>query len=247
MVMVTNLHDKLKISVITATYNSEKHIGQLIRSLRAQSDKDFEWIIADGGSTDKTLSILEKCVDLKPVVSSQKDFGIYDALNRGIKIMNSDYYIVIGSDDYFYPSAIKFFKKAISISSADIIAAKVASNGKIQKRIKFEPRWFGVYSGSVYSHAVGSAFKKSLHERFGFYSNTLPIAADALFIKQARLGGASCYFAPFVAGEFVPGGVSSKDSIGVLTEFFRIQMMTENKLLQTILFVLRILKNFKKL
>jgi glycosyltransferase involved in cell wall biosynthesis len=89
----------LKISVITATFNSEKNISVLIKSLSSQTDKNFEWIVADGGSEDKTLTLVRSIEGVEFEILNGPDFGIYDALNKAIKECRSDYYIVAGSDD----------------------------------------------------------------------------------------------------------------------------------------------------
>lgn len=74
-----------KDMVNTATCNAAKHLPKLIESLRRQTDKDFEWVIANGASTDGTRELLQSVTDIEIVISSQTDFGIYDALNRAIK------------------------------------------------------------------------------------------------------------------------------------------------------------------
>ena len=89
-----------KISIITATLNSEKQISRLINSLNRQTNKSFNWIVKDGGSTDSTLSKLSKIdsdIDTKIIKSIDK--GIYDALNQAIKKCKTNYYLFIGSDD----------------------------------------------------------------------------------------------------------------------------------------------------
>jgi glycosyltransferase involved in cell wall biosynthesis len=70
----------MQISIITATFNAASHLPDLVSCLRNQTYKNFEWVVADGGSTDDTLNILRTTKDLNVVLSSQPDFGIYDAL-----------------------------------------------------------------------------------------------------------------------------------------------------------------------
>lgn len=87
------------LSVVTATYNAVQHLPNLIKSLRDQSDRDFEWVVMDGGSTDGTIELLKLVEDIKIVFKSQKDFGIHDALNRAVKVSSGTYYLVVGADD----------------------------------------------------------------------------------------------------------------------------------------------------
>lgn len=237
-----------RLSIITATYNSESHIARLIHSLRTQNDKDFEWIVADAMSNDNTLYLLKNCSDIRLTLSSEHDFGIYDALNRAIKKVTGGYYIVIGSDDVFYPNAVRYFKRAIRISGAEVIYAGVRCHGHLQKRLKFLPDWLQVFLSNVGYHSVGTAFKVSLHERFGMYSNRFPIAADVLFMRRLKQAGISHYNAPFVAGEYGLGGTSSRDTLGLISENFRVQMEVENnKILHAILFLVRLIKHSRSI
>lgn len=238
---------QVTISVITTTYNAANHLPKLIESLRAQTDKEFEWVVADGGSTDGTVALLESAADFNVVISSQPDFGIYDAMNRAIKMATGEYYIVIGADDYFFANAIADYRMAVMESGADIITAGVLAQGKLIK-IKGGMSWLYGAHAFVTSHSVGVLFQKKLHERFGYYSNKLTITADSLFIKKVCQGGATRLVASFTAGVFSVDGVSNRDISGTLLDGLRVQLLTENnKFLQIIIFLLRLIKNYKKL
>lgn len=237
----------IKISVVTATYNADIYLPRLIESLCNQTDKDFQWSIADGNSSDSTLKLLEGINDLNIIITSQTDFGIYDALNRAIKLSDCEYYIVVGADDILYNNAIADYRAAILKSHAEIITGKIISAGK-NISVKSKPSWIYGQASLITSHSVGAAFKKSLHEKYGYYSNKFPIAADQLFVKQACLGGASVFEADFTAGEFGHSGLSNDDITGTLCEIFRIQLLTEkNKYTQVLIFILRLLKNIHRL
>ncbi|MHC1733557.1 MAG: glycosyltransferase [Bacteroidales bacterium] len=88
------------ISIITATYNAAQHLSHLIASLRGQSIGNFEWVVADGGSTDGTLEILSQVDDLNIIVDSRPDCGVYDAFNRAVSLSSGDYLLFLGADDY---------------------------------------------------------------------------------------------------------------------------------------------------
>lgn len=242
---------KPSISVITATYNAAEHLPKLIKSLQQQTDQDFEWVIADGGSTDGTLELIEQITDLNIKLTSQADFGIYDALNRGIKQCTGDYYIVAGADDYFYSNAMIDFRQAIVSNpnaTPDMVAANIQINEEVIEPLNKAPWLYGMRS-YVVNHSVGTLFKKSLHVQFGYYSNRLPIAADNLFIlkvlqdKSVRLKQI-----PHVVGCFATDGLSGTDIVGSLTENFRTQLMLgSNKYLQLAILILRLLKNSTRL
>ena len=235
-----------RLSVITATYNAEKFLPRVIKSLQEQTDKDFEWIISDGASSDNTLEILKSTEGINIKVISGEDFGIYDALNRGIKACNGEFYLVIGADDELYPNAIQNYKEAIE-DGVDIITAYIdTNNGKIKP--KSGPRWLKGQAHYVSGHAVGSIYRTRIHNKLGYSSRKFPIVADQLFVLTAANYGAKIKTLKSVVGKFSNDGVSSIDILGTLCEFYRVQVvMGENKLLQTVLFVLRLIKNFGKI
>src|SRR5690554_463607 len=113
-----------KLSIITATYNAMDHLPNLIECLRNQEDQDFEWVVADGASTDGTLELLQSITDLNIIITSQEDFGIYDALNRAIKLCGSEFYLVMGADDFLYPNGVKDYKEAI-VDGVDVVTALI--------------------------------------------------------------------------------------------------------------------------
>lgn len=237
------MEKKTKISIVTATFNVANDLRNLIESLRNQSDKDFEWVVADGASTDGTLALLQSITDINVVTSSQPDFGIYDALNRAIKISSGDYYIVCGADDVFYSDAIANFRQAIEHSGADIIAAN-AMYGSRCMQVKKGPSWLFSQFSFIAAHTLATAFRKDLHLSYGYYSRLYPIAADQYFVKRACSGGATRYEGRFIAGVIGQRGVSSVDRVGNATEVFRVQVaLGESIFVQTLLFLLRLLKS----
>jgi Glycosyl transferase family 2 len=239
---VVNASGRVTISVVTPAYNSAAQIGTLIASLQAQTDHDFEWVVADGGSTDATLEMVRAAADLKPLLSSQADFGIYDALNRGLRQASGEYYVVAGTDDEFATDAIANYRAAISASQADIIVA-VASHGAVRARMKNGPSWLVGEKAFIANHSLATGFRRSLHEKFGWYSRRFPIAADTLFVLSACKGGATRHVAGFDAGHVGGGGVSTTDWAGSATELFRVQLMVGCSLVpQTFLLLLRIIK-----
>jgi len=238
---------KCRISVITATYNAENHIPTLISSLEQQSDKNFEWIVVDGKSTDSTVELVAAINGVPVKISSESDFGIYDALNRAIQMSSCDYYIVIGADDFFYPGAIAAFNKTLKESDYHIITAKIKF-GSLIKGVRGGSSLLNKQFSYVSGHAVSTLFKKELHDWVGFYSKAYPIAADQDFIlKAVNHDGVTIKEINDVVGEFTLGGVSSMDVLGCLTESLRIQMKYEPKFLALLIFFLKIIKNYKKL
>jgi glycosyltransferase involved in cell wall biosynthesis len=95
----------LKISIVTPSFNSENTIRESIESVRAQSYKNWEHLVMDGGSKDSTLSILQEYKHLMWI--SEKDEGHYHAMNKGIAKATGDLIVILNSDDCFRPEAFQ--------------------------------------------------------------------------------------------------------------------------------------------
>ena len=98
---------KPKISIITITYNSEKTLEETIKSIANQNYDNIEYLIVDGGSTDATLDIVKKYESAVTKYISEKDDGISDAFNKGIRMATGDIIGIINSDDMLYEGALK--------------------------------------------------------------------------------------------------------------------------------------------
>lgn len=240
------------ISVITATYNSENKIKNLISSLNNQTDKNFEWIVIDNKSSDSTISIIKKECNINYKLIIEKDDGIYDALNKGVKFSKNKYYLVIGSDDIIYSNTIYKFNSILknqknNFQNIDFIFSAWKVNGKKNFPKKNMGYLYGML-GVGSCHSVATLIKKELHNKFGKYDLNFPVCADQLFVKRAVYGGAKAYYTEFLSGEFSTEGYSSANTLKNLSEFFKIQLITENfKFIQLIFFILRLIKNYKKL
>jgi len=114
----------MKVSIITATYNSEKTIKDTILSLESQSYDNIEHIIIDGGSRDKTLDIIKKYSTKVSLIVSEPDKGIYDALNKGILKSSGDVVGFLHSDDLLaYPEAISDLVETFNNNECDAVYA----------------------------------------------------------------------------------------------------------------------------
>ncbi len=121
----------IKISVVTVTFNSEKTIEDTIRSVLSQTYQPYEYIIADGGSDDRTLEILDgyaKEFDergIKLSVKSESDNGIYDAMNKGVARAAGDIVGIINSDDWYEKDALETVAAAYAEKPFDLFYADV--------------------------------------------------------------------------------------------------------------------------
>jgi glycosyltransferase involved in cell wall biosynthesis len=90
----------MKVSIITPVFNNEKFIDVCINSVLNQDYENIEHIVIDGGSTDSTIEILNKFKNNIKIIS-EKDNGIYDAINKGIKVSSGEIVGILNADDFF--------------------------------------------------------------------------------------------------------------------------------------------------
>lgn len=99
------------ISYITVVFNRENTLEKCIQSVISQEGADFEYIIVDGGSTDQTLDIIKKYEDKIDYFISEKDYGIYNAMNKGVKLAKGKLICFMNSDDECLPNATSTVSK----------------------------------------------------------------------------------------------------------------------------------------
>lgn len=175
------------ISIITATFNSAKTLKDTIQSVLRQTNKDFEYLIIDGGSTDETIDIVKSYESefsgrLKWV--SEKDQGIYDAMNKGIKMASGDVVGILNSDDYFTSDDIlQTVDNAFKSHEIDAIYGDIhfIRDGNPQKCVRyyssrmFRPFWLRF--GFMPAHPSFYC-KREIFDKAGLYSFDYKIGAD---------------------------------------------------------------------
>lgn len=102
----SHLHPKF--SIITVTYNAEAVLDDTIQSVVAQTYKEIEYIIVDGGSKDKTLEIAKRYAEKLSVIISEPDKGLYDAMNKGIRLATGDYVCFLNAGDQLHEDETLF-------------------------------------------------------------------------------------------------------------------------------------------
>jgi glycosyltransferase involved in cell wall biosynthesis len=232
------------ITIVTATLNAGLYLPDLIKSINNQTDLNFNWVIQDGGSVDETIALISGSgVSNIDLVVSQ-DFSIYDALNKAVQRVKTDYYLVVGADDTLSHDAIELFKYHSATFPA-LVAAGVNSNGSTLVP-GTRSSWLYGMSGIASSHSVGILIRTNLHKKYGYYSNRFPIVADQYFIKTVINNGEEIVRSNFIAGTYGSDGFSGKSLLQFNFEFALMQMRTEKfPALQFILFLIRICKNWK--
>ncbi len=206
--------------------------------------------MADGGSTDATLEILRAAADIDLVLDSRPDNGIYDAMNRALSLATGEYYVVLGADDLLYSDAIDWMSQSVEmLEPPDLVVFGVRFGDELRVgRWCPDRAWLGS-SHVVTAHSVGMLVRRSIHDVVGKYSLSYPLCADALFIKRVSvIPRVNVVISPHFVGEFGLSGASNSNTARGLCEGYLIQLSTERSpVLQTLIFVLRLLKNLSRI
>ena len=212
------------LSVVVATYNAAAFLPACITSVASQSLGGIELVVADGGSTDGTVAILESSPAVRAWFSGP-DGGVYDAWNRALEQARGDYGCFLGADDAFAAADVaESLVAAGRDADADLVCSRVAlvdSNGRV-RRVVGEPYDAGRMRRN---HAVahpGLLHRRSLFETFGPFDSSLAIAGDYDFLL--RLGDAvRAAFVDRVSVNMGMSGASRTRVTRVLAETRRVQ------------------------
>ena len=216
-----------KISIITICYNSEKTISKTLRSLKSQTFKDFEHIVVDGGSNDKTISIIEK-ENISNKIISEKDRGIYDAFNKGIINSSGDIIGFLNSDDTFYSkNSLKdieeSFNKNIDCVFGDLVYTN--SRNKITRFWKGSPFLKGSFKKSWMPAHPTFYCKRNIYDKYGLYDESFRIAGDfELMLRYLEKHNIISHYIPKTLINMKTGGVSNKSFLNkfkILKEEFK--------------------------
>lgn len=174
----------MKLSVITATYNSEKTIVDTLNSMNEQEYQDIEHIIIDGGSTDSTLNLIKQYGHKVSVVVSEPDNGIYDALNKGISLATGDIIGFLHSDDTFFDHLVlsdiasKFYLGSFDAIYGDLnYIDRNDPNKIIRKWLSGEYAYKKLSKGWMPPHPT-FYMRKAVYDRLGGFNTSLRISAD---------------------------------------------------------------------
>jgi glycosyltransferase len=206
----------LTVSIITATFNSAATVEATMHSVREQDYPFIEHIIVDGESRDQTLQIV-KGFSHTALVICEKDTGIYDAMNKGIRASRGDIVGILNSDDvYAHASVISHVVKAFEDESmqacyADLQYVKAAGDsGRVTRTWKsgrYEPSHF--YWGWMPPHPTFFV-RKSVYDQVGLFDTTLRSASDYEMMLRILLKHKmpACYI-PEVLVKMRTGGMSN--------------------------------------
>ena len=245
------IKNKYKISIITVVLNDEKGIKKTINSINNQSYKNIEYIVVDGKSTDGAISILKKNKSKIDRLIIEKDKGLYDAMNKGIRYASGDIIGIVNSGDIIYKNTLKtvnhYFTNHPKI---DFLFGSVRKHWGILS--EFKP-WKIYFTWFFYtSHSTGFYIKKIATKKIGPYNLKYKYSSDFDYFyrmivhKQMRGKVAN---KKHIFGYFQPGGISSKlDYWTHFYERFTIRKDNgQNRIFIILLIIVKLMRGLKNI
>ena len=207
----------MKISIITITFNSAKTLQRTLDSVQSQTYREIEHVIVDGASTDGTKNLIESYAKQHPNVRwvSEKDKGIYNALNKGISLATGDIIVFLHSDDVLFSChSIEQIASAFSDPSIDVVYGDLqyCRDGKIVRRWKsnaFQPH--SLKYGWMPPHPT-MYVRKEVYQQVGEYDEWFHISADYDMILRIFSAGYKSHYLPEVLVSMEMGGASNKNT-----------------------------------
>jgi len=235
----------MKISIITVCFNSENTIFDTLESVQSQNYENIEHIIVDGKSTDNTLNIIKKFKHVSKIIS-EEDNGIYDAMNKGIKISNGDIIGFLNSDDTFFDeySINTIIQPFFLYSNIDIIYGDL-NYIDFKKRVirnwisdKYEKNNF--LTGWCPPHPTFYA-KKKIYEKYGNFNEKIGNPADfELMYRMMYKNKLKTYYINKKLVNMKLGGISNKSVKNIIKQNLSIiNILKKNKDFNLINFIIK--------
>ena len=206
----------LKISIITAVHNNRDTVADAIESILAQNFFDVELILIDGGSTDGTVEVLSRYRDRVAVLISERDGGIYDALNKGIGLATGDVVGFLHSDDVLADPATlgrvahAFADDAIDAVYGDLVYVRKDDTARVVRQWtagQFDERLLA--RGWMPPHPTFYA-RRQMYETHGRFDLRLSIAADYDCMLRFLKAGVRVAYIPHIQVRMRVGGASNR-------------------------------------
>lgn len=201
------------ISIIVATFNAAKCIREALESIINQSYKNWECIIQDGGSKDNTISIVQKYAsqDSRIKYYSERDKGIFDALNKGIQKARGEWIYVLGSDDILNPNTFLHISNYLNDEN-DIVYGKIELLFPNLSTKIVSPKKLRLIRYMMIANHQSIIMKKALIDKLNGFNDSYKISADFDLIQRAYLSKSRFKETNVCFAKFSYTGVSSQFS-----------------------------------
>lgn len=222
---------QMKISIVTATFNSESTLVDTLNGVALQTHPDVEHIIVDGASKDRTLDIVHRHGKHVSKIISEPDLGIYDAMNKGIAMACGDVIGILNSDDFYSDNnvlsrvATVFEDESVDVCYADLVYVDRLNCNKVIRHWKSREFKVGLFrKGWCPAHPTFFV-RRSVYSRLGSFNLTYKLAADAeLMLRFLEVYHIKSRYIPKVWVKMRIGGETNRSLINVFrqnSEIFR--------------------------
>jgi glycosyltransferase involved in cell wall biosynthesis len=215
------------ISIITPTFNSEKTIRRTIESILLQISPPNEYIVIDNISSDSTISIVKSYTDLfnsikiNLIIIIERDNGIYDAINKGIKLSNSEWIGIVNSDDFLEDSALINFDILSQQKEHTVLHGNIYMFSDLSKKILHKP--LNNLSNSMFLFHPSMLTTKKTYEFVGLYNTNYSLSADFDWILRARNKGVSFIYVNKAMSNYYLDGISKRNVFNGIIQNYKIR------------------------
>lgn len=201
-------------SIITVCYNAARTLPATLASLRAQTWQDYEFVVVDGASTDATLQILDDNADLIDVKVSERDAGIYDAMNKAVELCSGQYLFFLNADDRFCDGQVLADVAAFLTAhvDTDLAYGNIVVRGEDGCLVRQRFDWV-TRDNLIYGHLCHQAViaHRRLFDVYGRFDLRFPINADYDWFLRVFRGNARAYHVDRDLAVFYAGGRHAQD------------------------------------
>jgi glycosyltransferase involved in cell wall biosynthesis len=248
----------VKVSIITVVRNNEATVAHAINSILSQDYPEIEYVVIDGGSEDATVDIIKSYDKKINRFISESDEGMYDAMNKGLKLATGNIIGLLNSDDFYEHKRVisevveQFIPRAVDLIFGDIVFVNPQNLHQVIRyysSAKFRPELFSW--GWIPAH-TSCFLKREVYEEYGYFKTNYQLAADyELLLRFIKIHQIFYSYIPEVLVRMRPGGASNKNLLcrwisnqeilkacrehGIKTNFFKLLARYPAKIWENIL------------
>lgn len=213
----------MKVSIITGTYNSEKYVLDCVSSINDQTYANMEHIIIDGASKDNTVEIIKKAPNRVSRLISEPDGGIYNAMNKGLKLADGEILGILNSDDFYNTNNVisevvdTFKETGADCVFGNLYYVEAENTDKIVRKWITGPYYKNAFRKGWHPAHPSFFVKREIYEKYGYFDESLDLAADfEIMLRFLEKHGISWSYIEKPLVRMRLGGATSKNITNIV-------------------------------